>query len=386
MTARGGRRPRADRRASAGAGFARLALATVLAVPHGAAAQDRVSARLAGLNPNLAGLLPDPWTDPWTSPVRWPRAGGGAARFLRGVGDAPDRWEAAWAWSGRGRHGGAVRVEVAAADTGASRVGGTLGFGAAVGPALLLGARVDAAGAKGEPGSWSVAAAAGFETRGEAGGLEVWGEAQRPPEKARGPGPGVAVEAILTGPDPDAAAERLEPVLRLRGGRHGDAEDTFGLAARGPVTWYEATVALRRRWGTAGALAVGVRRGEWRARSACEAADTACIAVVDPAAGTHTVTALDIALELRFIRGLALRGGTSLRLSAPAGGYETAWPAPLDAIGALRPGSARGAFFGLGWHLGSRVRLDAYGYPGPLDPDGADRRVGRYGVQLSVGR
>lgn len=342
-------------------------------------AQDRPSARLAGLNVNLAGTLLDPWTDAWRSPARWSRSPAAYALFRRGASGAPDIVEAAVVAVPSPRHGLAARVAGEPDDSAADRsYAASLTAGLATAGASL-GARFDAAYEEGRtPSPWGFAAAAGFQAAAKIGSVEIWGEFQRPPSDPRVEG--FAGEVVLASPDPRTAQERLEPVIVGRAGRHRG--DRFGLTARGPVTWYEASFGLRRRWGTAGAFGVAIRRGEWRARSACETGDTVCAAVVDPTVGNHPATAMDAALELRFAASLWLRAGGSWALDGSPEGYEEPWPRELRTVGALRPGTVRGAFFGVAFRLAPRITLDAYGYPGPLKSRGANRRVGRFGIQL----
>lgn len=368
---------------------ARWALALTLATvawpalaPAPLLAQERLSARLAGLNPNLAGTWPDVWTDAWRSPVRVPTAGtaGIFAAYRRGEDEVPDLWEAGLALTSGGP-GLALLVRTAEDSAGAHLYGGsaaaTLGLGT-----TSVGARVDVIRDETAPASsfTGIAFAAGLHTVAEFGSLEAWGEIQKP--DAETGNAGYAVEAVLASPDPNVSGERLEPVIAARVGRH-DVE-RFNLTAGGPVTWYEVSFGLRRSWGAAGAFAIALRRGEWKARSACAEGDSVCVAVVDPAIGAHAATSLDAAVEFAFSTSLRLRAGGTWALDGTAAEYEDLWPAELRRVGALRPGTIRGAFFGLGLRPSPTLQLDIYGYPGFLDDHGAKRHLGAAGAQLSV--
>ena len=358
---------------------------TLAAVPLPAPlhAQGRLSARLAGLNPNLAGTLPDVWTDAWRSPARVPTAGaaGALAAYRRGGDEVPDLWEAGVALTTGTGPGLAFLVRTAEDSAGAGLYGGSAAATLGVGT-MSVGARVDVIRDETTPASsfTGIAFSGGLHTFAEFGSLEAWGEIQTPDTETGNVG--YAIEVVLASPDPNVSGERLEPVIAARLGRH-DVE-RFNLTAGGPVTWYEVSLGLRRSWGAAGAFALALRRGEWKARSDCAEADSVCIAVVDPAIGTHAAYSLDVAAELALSSSLRLRAGAAWALDGTASEYEDLWPAELRRVGALRPGTVRGAFFGLGLRPSAGLLLDVYGYPGFLDDHGAKRHLGVAGAQLSV--
>lgn len=340
-------------------------------------AQDRTSARLAGLNLNLAGVLPDPWTDLWRSPARWAHGTGVYALYRAGEENGPDVLETGAVLSRGGRSGLGLRAHAQQDSLGDRAYGASLSGGLSAGLASV-GARVD--GVHDEAGASSgFAGALGLHAVGELGSVEIWGEFQAPDVDADVRG--YAGEIALASPERNAAEHRLEPVLVVRGGRHEIG--AFGLRAGGPVRWYEAAAALRRRWGAAGAFALALRRGEWHAEDSCDPGEV-CPTVVDPAVGTHVATAIDAALELRVAAGFWIRAGGSWALDGTFAEYEALWPDALRRVGALRPGTVRGAFFGLGLRPAPRIRLDLYGYPGFLESHGAGRRIGRYGAQFAV--
>lgn len=341
-------------------------------------AQDRPSARLGGLNPNLAGVLADPWTDVWRSPARWHLATGLQALYRAGEGSDPDHLETGVAFTATAGSGVALRLHAARDSLADYAYGSSLAAGMRSGQ-FSAGSRVDVVHDPRDDSS-GLATAVGLHAVGEFGSVEIWGEYQAP--KTGSGAEGIAGELVLASPDPDASSERLEPVIALRGGRHDVAP--FSLKATGPVRWYEALLGLRRRWAGSAALVAAVRRGEWRARSGCAEGNAACAALVDPAVGTHTATALDVALEIRVAPGLWARAGGSWALDGTFGEYEAPWPEELARVGALRPGTVRGAFFGLGARLTERARLDLFGYPWFLSSHGASRRIGRLGVQFTM--
>lgn len=356
---------------------------TLLGLPPPLPAQDRPSARLAGLNPNLAGTTLDAWTDLWRGPARVAATGatGVFAAYHRGDDEAPDIWDAGLALTAGAGLGLAFLLRTAEDSAGERRYGASASASLGVGKASV-GARVDAVRDETAPASsfTGLAIAAGFHTLAEFGSVEIWGEIQKPDADAGNTG--YAGEVVLASPDPDVVGQRLEPVIAARIGRH-DVEP-FNLTAGGPITWYEVSLGVRRDWGAAGAFALAVRRGEWKARSACAEGDTPCIAIVDPALGTHAATSLDAAVELAFSKSLRLRAGGSWSLDGTASEYEDLWPLELRRVGALRPGTVRGAFFGLGLRPSPAVHLDLYGYPGFLDDHGSSRRLGSAGAQLTV--
>lgn len=346
-------------------------------------AQDRSSARFAGLNPNLAGTFPDAWTDAWRSPARVrPTLGVEAlAGYRHGDDDGSDVWAAGLRLS-PGRELGLVVLLQTAEDTAGERLfHGSAGAGFGLGR-TRLGARVEAVRDESDPAGSATGAAlaAGLHAFAEFGSVEIWGEWQAPDEDAGNTG--YAGEIVLASPEPEAAAQRLEPVIAARAGRH--EVEPFGVTTGGPVTWYEVSLGMRREYRAAGMFALAVRRGEWKARSACAPGDTACLAVVDPAVGTHAATSIDSALEIALSTSLQLRAGGSWSLDGAASEYEDLWPQELRRVGALRPGSVRGAYFGLGLRPAPTLRIDLYGYPGFLDDHGASRRVGKYGAQVSL--
>lgn len=369
-----------------------LALACVATPLH---AQDRYSARLAGLNVNLAGVLPDPLTDPWRNPARWSKTATLYALFRAAEDRDEDLLESGATFSlgrtgavagrfasGPGEEAG-ERAYVGSSSVGFGGSGGGRGWssgGSAGTRGAATGFRFDVVHDPERAESWGYAAAAGFMTSTALASFEVWGEYQRP--RTESGMDGVAAEVVLSSPEDSTAHERLEPVILLRGGRHrGDA---FAILARGPVTWYEASLSLRRVWANAGVFAIAVRRGEWKARTRCPDPSQLCGAIVDPTVGHHAVTAIDAALEFPFLATTRLRAGGTWPLDGSRAEYEARWPVELRAVGALRPGAAEGLFFGAAWKLASRLEVDAHGYPLFLDDDGASRRVGRYAVQVSV--
>ncbi|MBI4514144.1 MAG: hypothetical protein HY702_08550, partial [Gemmatimonadetes bacterium] len=218
-------------KASCAAWILALAHASVTAPFAPLAAQDRHSARLAGLNANLAGILPDPLTDPWRNPARWTKAATVYGLF-RAAEEKEDFLESGATFPVT--RGGAIAGRLVTGpgeDVGARAYVGSTSVGFGSGKASS-GVRFDIVNDPDRVEAWGYAAAAGFLiTTTSLGRFEAWGEYQRPRGAVAGHD-AFAVEVVLAGPEDSAAHERLEPVILGRAGRHRRA------ATRGPLRWY----------------------------------------------------------------------------------------------------------------------------------------------------